>query len=279
MIETVSEVTTGDRVRLAVRRFTGPAGEAAPRRDLLLLHGWPNSSRIWQVLAETLLLAAAPAVSLHIFAPDLRGFGDSDKPATGYTGERFAQDVVDVASALNLRDYLLVGHSMSGKIAQIVAAMRPPELSALALVTPGPLAPSPPADVSARIASYGDDGKTRAMLTGWVAHPLSVADETLLVEDGLRTGRHAWNAWLQTMRGEDFSALAAEITVPTLVIGTTKDPLRSEEEWQTGVVSQIPGARYARVPMVGHLPHLEDPVTLGALLINFLDGLPKGVAE
>ncbi len=276
MIETVSEMTTGDNTKLAVRRFTSKAGDAAPRRDVLLVHGWPNSSRIWQVLAETLILAAAPAVSLHLFAPDLRGFGDSGKPATGYTCERFAQDVAEVATALNLHDYVLVGHSMGGKIAQIVAAHRPAELSALVLLTPGLLAPAPPVDVSGRIASYGDDGKTRAMLAGWAAHPLSVADETMITEDGLRMGRAAWNGWLETMRGEDFAPLAAQIAVPTLVVGAAKDPQRTEEELQHGVVSQIAGATYAHLPMVGHLPHLEDPVTLGALLINFIDGLPKG---
>ena len=230
-------------------------------------------------LRRTLILAATPAASLRIFAPDLRGFGDSDKPTSGYTSKRFAQDVVEVATALNLRDYLLVGHSMGGKVAQIVAAMNPPELSALALLTPGTLAPSPPVDVSERIASYGDDNKTRTMLAHWAVHPLSVADETMLTEDGLRTGRNAWNAWLETMRNEDFASLAAAITVPTLVIGATKDPQRSEEELQTAVVSQIAGAKYASLPMVGHLPHLEDPVALGALLINFLDGLPERVAE
>lgn len=279
MTETVSEITTGDGVKLAVRQFTSAVSSAAPRRDLLLIHGWPNSSRIWQVLAETLLLAAAPAVSLHIFAPDLRGFGDSDKPASGYTSERFAQDVAEVASALNLRDYVLVGHSMGGKIAQVVAAKRPAELSALVLLTPGLLAPSPPVDVSGRIASYGDNGKTRAMITSWAAHPLSVADEIMVTEDGLRVGRNAWAGWLETMRNEDFAFLAGEIAVPTLVVGGAKDPQRTEEELESGVVSQIPGAKYARLPMVGHLPHLEDPVTLGALLINFMDGLPKGVAQ
>ncbi|MBC7805127.1 MAG: alpha/beta fold hydrolase, partial [Akkermansiaceae bacterium] len=202
MTETVSEVTTGDGVKIAVRRFADAAIDTAPRRDVLVLHGWPNSSRIWRILAETLVRAAAPATSLHIFAPDLRGFGDSDKPDSGYNCERFAQDVSDIAAGLNLRHYLLMGHSMGGKIAQIAAAKRPPELSALVLLTPGLLAPSPPVDISERIASYGDDNKTRSMLAGWVAHRLSVADETMLAEDGLRTGRGAWNGWLETMRGE-----------------------------------------------------------------------------
>lgn len=278
MTETLTTMTTSDGVTLAVRLFHGKNIDHAPRRDVLLLHGWPNSSRVWQVLAENLLLAAAPAVSLRLIALDLRGYGDSEKPPTGYSCERFVSDVLQVAEAQNLRDYLLVGHSMSGKIAQIVAASRPPELAALVLLTPGSLAPSPPVDVSSRIAAYGDRDGTRRLVTGFAARPLSVADETLLTEDGLRIGRAAWNGWLQTMRNEDFAFLASEIAVPTLVIGGTKDPQRTEEELETGVVSRIVGAQYARLPLIGHLPQLEDPVTLAALLINFLGGLPKGVA-
>ncbi len=187
------------------------------------------------------------------------------------------RDVLQIAEAQDLHDYLLVGHSMSGKIAQIVAASRPPRLAALVLLTPGLLAPSPPVDVSSRVAAYGNREETRRLVTGFAARPLSVADETMLTEDGLRTGRAAWNGWLQTMRNEDFGFLASGIAVPTLVVGGSKDPQRTEEELQSGVVSQIAGSQYARLPLIGHLPQLEDPVSLAALLINFLDGLPKGV--
>jgi len=80
------------------------------------------------------------------------------------------------------------------------------------------------------------------------------------------------------MRSEDFSNHAARITVPTLVIGGGKDPQRTEAELQSEVVAKIAGAVYARLPMSGHLPHLEDPVTLAMMLSNFMDGLPVETA-
>lgn len=271
-------VTTTDGVTIAVRVWEKPGTNAnAPRRDILLLHGFPASGETFAALAETMLLAASDA-TLRLVAPDLRGYGDSEKPATGYLCERFAADVREVAEALGLRDYLLVGHSMGGKIAQIVAASQPAELDALALVTPGLLAPSaPPADLAERLAAHGDPQKIRALLAGWTAHPLDADDEQVAVDAALLVGTDAWRGWLETMRGEDFSARASQIAVPTLVIGAGKDTQRTEAELQT-VVESIAGAKYARLPMSGHLPHLEDSVTLAMTLSNFLDGLPVETA-
>ncbi|MBC8103816.1 MAG: alpha/beta hydrolase [Cytophagales bacterium] len=242
-------------------------------REMLLLHGWPNAGRIWEPLAQALTLADP---RLRCFAPDLRGYGDSDRPESGYHCETFADDVLDTAAALGLKRYTLLGHSMSGKIAQIVASRQPPELCTLVLVTPGLLAASPPVDIAGRKAIYGDASQVRDLVVGWAAHPLPAASADLLVEDALRMDRAAWNGWLAPMRDEDFFRDAARITVPTLVVGGGKDPQRMEEELRRGVVAQIRGAEYARLPGSGHLPHLEEPDALAALIVNFLDRLPGG---
>jgi Predicted hydrolases or acyltransferases (alpha/beta hydrolase superfamily) len=279
MNHTTEQITARDGTRLAVHIFTpdGANGSGASPRDLVLLHGWPNAGRVWADLADDLLLAAP----LRILAPDFRGFGDSDRPETGYTCSGFAQDVLDVVAALGVKpDWALAGHSMGGKIAQYVAAERPEGLSALALLTPAPLtgAPMPP-DIAARKAAHGDPEKARELLATWAAHPLPEPVLQRLVEDAQNTGKAAWDGWLETMRGEDSPERAAGILVPTLVIGGGRDPLRSEEELRREVADRIRGATYAGLPRCGHLPHLEEPVTLAALLINFLDGLPKAVVE
>ncbi len=272
---TTQTITTSDNVTLAVHIWEKPGTVAsATRRDILLVHGFPASGKTFAALAEVMLLGGSDA-TLRLAAPDLRGYGGSDKPATGYTCERFAADVREVAEVLELRDYLLVGHSMGGKIAQIVAASNPAELNVLALITPGLLAlPAPLADLAERLAAHGDREKTHALVAGWAAHPLDAQTEETVTSDGLRVGADAWRGWLEVMRGEDFASHAARITVPTLVIGGGKDTQRTEADLQSGVVERIAGAKYARLSMSGHLPHLEDPVTLATILSNFLDGLP-----
>jgi pimeloyl-ACP methyl ester carboxylesterase len=272
--ETISKIQTRDGVAINVRRYESQERDAsADALDLLLLHGWPNTGAVWGPLVDVLLLGNA---NLRLYAPDLRGYGDSDKPDSGYTCRDFADDVVDITAALGLRNFALVGHSMSGKIAQLVASRQPAGLSALILVTPGLLAASPPVDVSKRKAMYGDPRLIRDMITSWVGHPLSGADADQLAEEALTVGRTAWNGWLSPMRDEDFSGEIGKIAVRTLVVGGGKDPQRTEDELRRGVVARIKGAEYVRLPNSGHLPHIEEPAALAALIVNFLSAEPVG---
>lgn len=268
METTQVEITTQDGVRLVVTQYIGDSG-AMPRRDVVFLHGWPNAGRVWRLLADALLLGGG----WRILAPTFRGFGDSGRPDSGYNCLRFAEDVADVVAALALTNFSLVGHSMGGKIAQVYAARQPVGLTALALVAPVPLVAAPVAEEkkAAQRAIYGDSGKTRALLAGMAAHPLPGDALTLLVEDGLKAGQAAWNGWIDPMREEDFTADAARIAVPTLVVGGGRDPLRDEAALRRDVVERIGGAEYARLPNSGHLPHLEEPSALAALLVNFLE--------
>ena len=278
MNQTTQTVTLPDGTCLAVHTFA-PDDTTGTPADLLLVHGFPANGATFAEFADTLQLALAPAVSLRVIAPDLRGYGDSDKPKAGYTCEQFAADVLAIADALGLQDYVLAGHSMGGKIAQLVAALRPANLRGLVLITPGLLSASvPPADLETRLSAHGDATKIRALVSGWVSRPLDDANAMLVTNAGLQVGLDAWNDWLSIMRGEDFAERAAQIAVPTLVIGAGKDTQRTEAELQTSV-QNIPNAQYAALPMSGHLPHIEDPVTLAALVVNFWDTLPVEANE
>ena len=270
--ETLSKVETRDDVAIHVRSYDSQERDASvPVRDILLLHGWPNNGGVWRPLVDALLLGD-PSVRLH--APDLRGYGDSDKPETGYTCETFADDVEDVIAGLRLQNFVLVGHSMSGKIAQLVASRQPAGLAALVLVTPGLLAASPPVDVFKRKAMFGDARLIRDMIASWAGHPLPGTEIEALTEASLTVGRDAWNGWLSPMRDEDFFREIGKIAVPTLVIGGGKDPQRTEEELRRGIVTRIKDTEYVRLPNSGHLPHVEEPAALAALLLNFLTTIP-----
>lgn len=277
MQQTHTDVVTRDGTRLRVTIFSEDSPQGGPpHRDVLLLHGWPNAARVWRPLADVLLLSPR----YRLVAPDLRGFGDSDRPENGFTCARFADDAEDVAARLSLTNYALVGHSMGGKIAQIVAARRVAGLAGLALVAPVPLVASavPEEKKRGQRSAWGHADKTRELLAGMAAHPLPDEMLALLVEDGLRAGQAAWNGWIDGMREEDFTPEAGKIAVPTLVIGGERDPLRSETILRRDIVDRIERADYASVPSVGHLLHLEAPEALAALLVNFFDDLPAAPA-
>lgn len=93
------------------------AGKGQP---LLLLHGWPQTWYSWHKLI--------PPLSQHfrVIAPDLRGLGDSSRPATGFDKKTVAADVVKlVTEKLGIEKMIVVGHDWGGPVAFAMAAFHP----------------------------------------------------------------------------------------------------------------------------------------------------------
>jgi pimeloyl-ACP methyl ester carboxylesterase len=76
-------------------------------------------------------------------AVNQRGWGESHATDGRYDLAAMADDVQAIVAALSLQRYVLVGHSMGGKVAQIVATRRPASLLGLVLVAPAPPTPMP----------------------------------------------------------------------------------------------------------------------------------------
>jgi non-heme chloroperoxidase len=76
---------------------------------VVLIHGWPLSGRSWEKQLTALLAAGRRVITY-----DRRGFGKSSQPATGYDYDTFAEDLHKLVTALDLRDFALVGFSMGG---------------------------------------------------------------------------------------------------------------------------------------------------------------------
>lgn len=105
-------------------RDAGPSDADA----ILLLHGFPSSSRMWQPLIDRL------ADRYRLIAPDYPGFGHSDAPRAGdfeYTFDRIADCVEHFTDHLRLKRYTLVVQDYGGPIGMRLAVRRPERLRAL----------------------------------------------------------------------------------------------------------------------------------------------------
>ena len=119
-------------------RFAAPAGEicwfewgqAGQRPSLLLLHATGFHARCWDQV-----VAALPP-GTHIIAPDLRGHGRSFRPDSIGNWSYVADDVAALVSSLSAGPLIVVGHSMGGFVAALVAARLPGRFSSLLLVDP-----------------------------------------------------------------------------------------------------------------------------------------------
>jgi len=111
-----------------------------PRRDapaLLLLHGYPQTHAIWHKVAPRL------AQRFNVVATDLRGYGDSGKPAGGarheaYCKREMARDQVEVMQALGFGRFFLCGHDRGGRVAHRLALDHPDSVAKAAVLDIAP---------------------------------------------------------------------------------------------------------------------------------------------
>ena len=118
-------VETNDGQRLFCR-------DLGSGRPVVLIHGWTLSSEIWQGQIDQLA-----AQGLRAIAYDRRGHGQSSKPETGYDYHRLAEDLATILDRLDLRDAILVGHSMgAGEVVRYLARFGGQRVARVMLVAP-----------------------------------------------------------------------------------------------------------------------------------------------
>jgi haloacetate dehalogenase len=92
-----------------IRQFYLEAGAGPP---VVLLHGFPETSFAWRF--------QIPALAPHyrVIAPDLRGYGETDKPSKGYDKRTMANDIVELLKTLGVGRVALVGHDRGARVAR-----------------------------------------------------------------------------------------------------------------------------------------------------------------
>jgi len=217
--------------------------EDAP--PIMLVHGWPQNWWAWRHVIPGL------AVHFRVIAPDLRGHGWTDAPATGYEKEQLASDLLAVLDALGIERATWIGHDWGGWTG-FLAALRAPERldRMLALCIPHPWT-SPHPRRLALMLSY--QGPLSLPLVGpRVAGPM--------VRRILQTGRGS-----DRLRGADLSVFAEHIP-PRVTVAM----------YRTFLTREMPAIARGRYAHAG----LEVPTTL---LVGARDlvtmGTPSGTVD
>jgi pimeloyl-ACP methyl ester carboxylesterase len=109
----------------------------SPERTIIMVHGITANSRSFAASAP--MLAAR---GWYVIAPDLRGRGESAKPAHGYGIMYHVEDVLALGDALGLTSLNLVGHSLGAQIVLFLAALHPERVNRLVLVDGGGKTPA-----------------------------------------------------------------------------------------------------------------------------------------
>ena len=229
---------------------------------IVFLHYWGGSSRTWQPVIDQL------SGRFRCVAIDLRGWGKSDHTAKNFSLDIQASDVTGAIADLGLSNFILVGHSMGGKIAQIVASRSPSGLRALVLVAP---APPPPALISAqekqmRLGGYSTEEGIGMVLGILAARPLSDALRRQIVDDTLGGQQEAKEAWIGENMAVDISGDVSAIDVPVHVIVGNADRVETEETLRREIPEFLGNTRFHILDGVGHLAPLEAPGDVASII-------------
>ena len=229
---------------------------------LVLLHMFGVSRREW------IEVGLALANRFRVVTIDTPGFGEASS-VEAFTVEALADEF---RATLKLDRWILTGHSMTGKIAAVLAGQKPPGLEKLVLLTPSPLCPEPMTDAS-RAKMLAQAEPTRAEAEAYLrdnsALPIPPEIFERAVADRLRANPAAWRAWLQQGTQEDWTERVGRLTLPTLVIAGEKDASLGPETARTLVMPQYSDAHLEVIAGSGHIVPLEAPERLVALLREF----------
>jgi len=249
--------------------------------DVLMIHGWASSWRMWE--RPMIRLASA---GLRAWALDLPGCGESEvlcAPNGRYTIANLTSVVEAFVERVGIESAALVGHSMGGAIALDMSHRRPDATRALVLVAPvvsGRLGLALHVFLGSpfgrRLLELSQHHGALARLGGrskfaapWLARTLPLRAALLRdAQDLARTAPQAALGSLQAVIDFDFSGRLPEIRTPTLVIVGARDMTVPPSEGELAA-NKIPGARLVKLRGVGHQPVDECPEEFDRLLLDF----------
>ena len=253
-------------------------GDGSP---VLLLHGFPDSSALWRHQIPALVAAGH-----RVIAPDLRGFGASDRPegVASYAIHELVSDAVGILDALGVERAAVVGHDWGAAVGWALASFQPQRVSRYVALSVGH-----PAD-------YFAEPRQRELSWYMLLFQFEGAEEWMrrddwaLLRSGLRDPKDvdryiadldrpgaltaALNYYRANIRPESLAGVPGPalppVTCPVLGVWSDGDVACGEAQMLASQ-RQVAGPwRYHRVAGAGHWIPLDAPDELAALLVEFL---------
>jgi sigma-B regulation protein RsbQ len=246
-------------------------------RPVVFAHGFGCDQNMWRFVAP----AFEDDHQVVLF--DYVGAGGSDSAA--YDPERYAtlggyaQDVLDIVAALDLKDVVFVGHSVSSMVGVLAANASPERFGALVLVGPSPryiddggyVGGFTEADIEGLLESLDSNylGWSQAMAPAIMANPERAELGEELTASFCRADPAIQKRFARATFLSDNRADLARVRVPTLVLQCADDVI-APEAVGTFVHDHIPGSQFVKLRATGHCPNLSAPAETIKAIAEFL---------
>ncbi len=269
---------TGDGIELAVL-------DEGQGRPVLLLHGFPDTARLWRHQ-----IAALTAAGFRAVAPDLRGRGESEQPAAveDYAAPHSAADMLALLDALGMEQADVVAHDFGAVVGWWLAERHPDRVRSLVAMSVGHPSAYRSRTMEDREKAWYQllfqfEGVAEELLQrddwslfrGWLREDGDMDD---YIADLSRPGRlTAALNWYRANLGPQLelrratgAPRPARIEVPVLGLWSTGDHYLTEERMIASGDVCSTGWRYERIDDASHWMQLDQPQRINELLLEFL---------
>ncbi len=203
---------------------------------------------------------------------DARGHGASAVPTGDFTLDQLGRDALGLADNLGITKFAFCGLSMGGAVGQWLAIHAPQRLAGLVLANTSPKFGTPDLWDTRRKAVL--EGGISTIVDAVMQRFFSPDKQTSVAAQSTRavllgTDPKGYAACCAALRNADNLAAISKIAVPTLVIGSDRDPSTPWEGNSSILVRDIPGAKGIKLD-TAHLSNLELPHAFTAAVLEFL---------
>lgn len=264
MAEWITETCKANGINIHYLRTGGN------KPPVVLLHGLMTSGACWTPLARVL------EEDYDVIMPDARGHGNSSAPDHGYQYDDLAADVIGLIDTLNLPSPVILGHSMGGMTAAVVASRNPKQLKGLVLADPTFLTPQHQREVyESDVASQHRQvlGRPREeLLAEMRARPRRRSSEMieLLTQARFQTSIRAFEVLRPP--NPDYMHLIKLLDIPSLLVTGDIGPVVSPEvAEELARVNECLGV--VQIKEAGHGVPYDQPERFSAVIQTFLRSL------
>jgi pimeloyl-ACP methyl ester carboxylesterase len=277
MILVMADAEDGRMINVnGVSLYVEDRGEGAP---VLLMHGWPDSGRLWRYQVPFLV-----ANGFRVIAPDMRGFGRSERPAevAGYRLRNVVGDVSALLDHLGIETAYVVGHDWGAAVAWLTAMLCPARVRKLTAISVPHLSAPPTlrqyemawyqlffqfADVAEATIRHDDWAWLRTFSRGDGDLEQAIAD---LSRPGALTASLNWYRANVAPRMPQLPATLPPVVAPTLGIWSTGDHYLDGERMKNSAPWVEGSWRYEEISGASHWVPLDAPDRLNELLLEWL---------
>jgi sigma-B regulation protein RsbQ len=254
-------------------------------RTILFAPGFGCDQTVWNDVAR------AFEDDFRIVLFDYVGTGNSDLQAYDVnrysTLDGYAEDVLDVCSALELENAIFIGHSVAGMIGMLASLRQPKYFSILIMLAPSPRYLNDPPEYFGGFEKEQLEGLLEMMEKNYIGWATMFADTLLnnpnhpevksdLEDRFCSTDPIIARQFAQATFFSDNRKDLKKVSVPSLILQCSEDIIAPESVGQY-LQQHLPNSMYKKMQAVGHCPHMSDPEETITILRDYIENVvPAG---